>query len=370
MTSLEDQILAGRREVSADSVSMSISELTSLYKEGILDIRPEFQRLYRWDLEQKSRLVESVLLGIPLPSFFVAQSESGKWELVDGLQRTSTLLEMQGLLRAADGSELPPLIFAGTKHLPDLEGKSWTGVDCESDALTDAQKLDIRLSRLDIRIIKRDSDPKAKFDLFQRLNSLGSALTPQEIRNALITGINADCMSWLSDLAKRPSFVQLTNLSARQLLEQYDAELVLRFLMLHDFNVVGKRGGLGDFSSKMDDWTLNLAASFDERKGHLQNVFNTSFDSLQERSADAEIFRKWDNTRKSYRGGFSNSAYEVIACGAGFHVARKQAFRNDIDVAARNLWDKEAIKLGSSTGLATGDRLAKTIPFGRSYLCP
>lgn len=367
MSGLEEQILRGRREVSADSVSMSISELTSLYKEGVLDIRPEFQRLYRWDLEQKSRLVESVLLGIPLPSFFVAQSETGKWELVDGLQRTSTLLELQGLLKNADGDVMPPLVLAGTQHLTDLDGKVWDGASA-ADVLSEAQKLDIRLSRLDIRIIKRDSDPKAKFDLFQRLNSLGSALTGQEIRNALITGINADCMAWLSELAKAPSFVQLTNLSTRQLQEQYDAELVLRFLMLHDFQVQGKRGGLGDFSSKIDEWTLELATHFDDRSSDLKDVFYRTFDGLSARANDDEIFRKWDQARGSYRGGFSNTAFEVIALGAGYCVANGEDYRTDVGLAAKTLWTHEMPGLGSSTGLATGDRLAKTIPFGRKYM--
>ena len=108
MTSrLETEITNGRLEIAADTISMSISELTNLYHEGVLVIRPEFQRLFRWSQEQKSRLVESVLLGIPLPSLFVSQSDEGKWELVDGLQRVSTLLELQGHLKNPDGSVRP-----------------------------------------------------------------------------------------------------------------------------------------------------------------------------------------------------------------------------------------------------------------------
>ncbi len=124
---LEREISEVRLEIAADTISMSISELTSLYKEGILLIRPEFQRLFRWSNEQKSRLVESVLLGIPLPSLFVSQSESGSWELVDGLQRVSTLLQLQGVLVGADGSLLPPVRLTRTKFLEHLENHTWTG---------------------------------------------------------------------------------------------------------------------------------------------------------------------------------------------------------------------------------------------------
>ena len=159
MSDLDDQIQLARRTVQADSSSMSISEITNLYKEGVLVIRPEFQRLYRWTDDQKSRLVESILLGIPLPSIFIAQDPAGKWELVDGLQRISTLLELQGLLPGDNGKK-PPLKLKATTYLSDLEGKTWG--DREGDEyLTEAQKLDIRFSRLDLRIIKRSSDPKA-----------------------------------------------------------------------------------------------------------------------------------------------------------------------------------------------------------------
>src|SRR5690606_22986257 len=114
---LEEQIAGGRRDISSEGYSMSIGELTNLYREGELLIRPQFQRLFRWDDNQKSRLVESILLGIPLPSIFVAQEASGRWELVDGLQRVSTLLQLQGLLEQ-EGKVVAPLVLRGTRYLP------------------------------------------------------------------------------------------------------------------------------------------------------------------------------------------------------------------------------------------------------------
>jgi hypothetical protein len=72
---LEHEISEARRTISSDGYPMSIGELTNLYRSGELVIRPEFQRLFRWSTSQKSRLVESLLLGIPLPSIFVSQTE-------------------------------------------------------------------------------------------------------------------------------------------------------------------------------------------------------------------------------------------------------------------------------------------------------
>ena len=113
--SLEEQITETRRTISSDGYPMSVGELTNLYRDGELLIRPEFQRFFRWTSLQKSRLVESLLLGIPLPSIFVAQTEKGTWELVDGLQRVSTILQLQGELKGEDGKRLPPLILEETK---------------------------------------------------------------------------------------------------------------------------------------------------------------------------------------------------------------------------------------------------------------
>ena len=106
---LEAEISNARRTIATDGYPISFSELTSMYKDGELVIRPAFQRLFRWENDQKSNLVESILLGIPLPSIFVAQADDGTWELVDGLQRVSTILQLQGVLR-----DYPPLVLEGT----------------------------------------------------------------------------------------------------------------------------------------------------------------------------------------------------------------------------------------------------------------
>lgn len=360
---LEFEIAEARREVSADIISMSVSELTNLYKEGILIIRPEFQRLFRWTLDQKSKLIESMLLGIPIPSIFVSQDEHGRWELVDGLQRVSTLLEVQGLLPPKTGSQ-SELTLAATEYLPDLDGRTWSG----EKSLTEAQKLDLRLARLDLRVIKRGSDQKAKFDLFQRLNSYGSTLTTQEIRTALIAGMSSDTLAWLQNLSQHDSFVQSLSLGDRLLEEQFDLELLLRFLMLHNRAITGKRGGLGDFPTKLDNWALDLASNFPKNSGELESVFKQTFDAIAEYGSEL-VFRKWDSKFDSFRGGFSSTAFESLALGVGYHIANRTRFRTDLVEAAKELWITEIPEhLGTTTGLATGDRFAKTVPLGRNLM--
>src|SRR3712207_4411330 len=111
---------------------MSIGELLNLYKESELDIHPEFQRVFRWFPEQKSRLIESLLLGIPLPPIYVATNEVGTWEVIDGVQRLSTIFEFMGELvgpateDAQENTKKPELILSATKHLPELENSTYS----------------------------------------------------------------------------------------------------------------------------------------------------------------------------------------------------------------------------------------------------
>ena len=105
---IDDEIAGGRNEIRTDKLDMSFGEISNLYENKELIITPEYQRLFRWHPTQKSRFIESILLGIPTPAIFVAEDESGVWELVDGLQRVSTVLEFMGLLKNADGEQMPP----------------------------------------------------------------------------------------------------------------------------------------------------------------------------------------------------------------------------------------------------------------------
>lgn len=90
---LKEEIAEKRKEIIVDSYPMSIGEMMNLYRDGELDVHPEFQRFYRWDEEQKSKLIESILLGIPIPPIFVSQKINGKWDVIDGQQRLLVLCQ-------------------------------------------------------------------------------------------------------------------------------------------------------------------------------------------------------------------------------------------------------------------------------------
>jgi uncharacterized protein with ParB-like and HNH nuclease domain len=171
---------------------MSIGELAGIYERGEIDVHPKFQRILRWSDEQKTKLIESVLLRIPVPPIFVAQDSNGKWDVVDGVQRLGTILEFLGILKDPTDRLREPLILQGTKLLPELEGYSFSHPPTPEPAFDIPLQLDFKRSRLDIEIILKESDPSTKYELFERLNTGGSIASDQEVRNCVLVWINED----------------------------------------------------------------------------------------------------------------------------------------------------------------------------------
>lgn len=363
LADLENELEGARRTISTDGYPMSVGELTNMYIEGDLIISPPFQRLFRWDDDQKSRLIESILIGIPLPSVFVAQDADGRWELVDGLQRISTLLQLQGLL-SKEG--FPTLKLNGTKYLPSLNGLSWDNDDDSKSSLTPAQRRDIKRSKIDFKIVQRDSDPKTKFDLFQRLNSFGSKLSNQEIRNAQLYGVNSEFVQWLGSLASSDSFASVVQPSEKEVEQKYDEELVLRFLYLHtmESNEIAK---IRNFQDGLEEFAIGLALDFKpDYRERAEKIFRDTFDLLS--AEDEEILWRWDPAKKKFTRGFLNSSFEAIAISVGYFQHVGKEFRRDLRQCAIEIWSRPDMGGGFATGKSTEARLRRIVPIGREVI--
>lgn len=100
MTVTQEKILSdienSRNTLQTDKLDMSFGEIMNMYERDEIIINPDFQRLYRWTDYQKTRFIESVIIGIPIPPIFVAENSQGRWEVVDGLQRLSTIFSFSG----------------------------------------------------------------------------------------------------------------------------------------------------------------------------------------------------------------------------------------------------------------------------------
>ena len=369
---LKQEIAERRSEIHSDGYPMSIGELINLYRDGELDIHPEFQRYFRWSDEQKTRLIESILLGIPIPSIFVSQREDGVWDVIDGLQRLSTIFQLVGVLKDEHGSIIEPLVMMKTKYLPSLEGKQWETDDLENELGRDNQLI-IRRSKIDVKIILRESSESSKYELFQRLNTGGSQLTAQELRNVILITVNTDAYRWLKALATYPSFQTCIALSDRYMAEQYDVELALRFMVLRaaDEKTLRSIGDIGDF---LNDAALELAEPkwFRSFRKSEEVAFKTTFDLLDELLGDS-AFHRYDEIKARFTGGFSISAYETIAIGLGYHaekISKQRANFAKIKDNAQQLWSHKTFLDSSGSGVRASSRIPVIIPLGRELFGP
>ncbi len=364
--SLDQEIKDRRAEIRSDGYPMSIGELISVYQADEMDIHPEFQRFFRWSDEQKSRLIESILLGIPLPSIFVSQREDGVWDVIDGLQRLSTIFELVGILKKDNSEIFPPLTLRKTRYLPSMDGKKWED-DNPAISIGNTNRLLIRRSKIDVKIILRESSESSKYELFQRLNTGGSQLSDQEVRNVILITVNPDAYRWISELAQDENFQACIVLSDKMLSERYDLELVTRFLVFRNIeeNELRSVGNIGDF---LTDRISEMAQADDfqalrEREG---SVFKSTFDwlanSLEERS-----FRKYDLVKGKHLGGFLISAFESIALGIGHNVASYDSNMplQEVEDTGRGLWDNPEFLSHNGSGVDTRARLRFNIPLGR-----
>lgn len=170
--SLQEEIDKVRQEIKTDSYSMSIGELISLYEQGEIDIHPDFQRFFRWSNYQKSTFIESIILGIPIPPIFVSQRDDGIWDVVDGLQRLSTIYEFVGIVRKNKPDRHPYFFdLEATNYLPSLKGKKWNDPQDTENSLTQSQRLLIKRTKINVVIIAKINDSHGKYELFERFHS-------------------------------------------------------------------------------------------------------------------------------------------------------------------------------------------------------
>ena len=310
---LQDEIDKKSSEIYKEVYQMSIGELANLYKDQEVDVHPEFQRLYRWSEYQKTKLIESIMLNIPIPPIYVSQDEKGIWDVIDGVQRLSTIFQFMGILKDDEGVLVEPLVLLGTKDLPSFEGVQWEKEDDREHSFTPEQRLEFKRSRLDVTILKKSSDPKAKYELFQRLNTGGSHLSDQEVRNCLMIMENRDFYKFICELDKEQSFRSCISITDRKADEQFRLELIVRLLVAT--NIEWERSkDYKEMSELLDQEILLLCSKNDFDINEFREKFTATFDLLNA-ALNENTFKKYKKATQRFSGPFLISPYEVIAVG-------------------------------------------------------
>jgi Protein of unknown function DUF262 len=364
--SLEEEIAIARKEIVSDGYDMSVGELINLYKDNEIKIQPEFQRLFRWKETRKTRFLESILLGLPLPPIFVYQGADGVWELIDGLQRVSTILEFVGLLKDADGRLMPAQPLEGTRFLPSLADKKWlASSDDSDDGIGVAQQLQIKRARMRVEILKQESDPQAKFELFQRLNTGGQNLSPQEVRNCVGVMIDKSFQEWLVSRADTKNFGATIDQTPTAIERQSHVELALRFFA---FREVPYKLGL-DVHEYLDDSLIQLAKSQTFDRANELAVFDRTFALIHAAMGDG-AFRRWNGV--DFSGGFLMSVFEVVALGVSKNIDAIESLGNDqsgvfVKKKCIDLWADPTFSKYSGAGIRGTTRFANLLPMAANF---
>lgn len=366
---LAEEIQTARKKVVTDGYEMSMGEILNLYKDGELKIDPVFQRLFRWGDERKTRFIESLILGIPIPPIFVYQDENGVWELIDGLQRLSTVLQLTGDLTGDRANELGPLILNGTRFLPSLNGKRWKQSSPDADdGISQALQIEIKRSRVRVEILKSDSDVSAKFELFQRLNTGGASLTEQEVRNSIAVSIDRLFYNWLIDCSNEAAFITTTDQTEAALESQAGVELALRFFA---FCYVPYTSGM-DVHEYLDDALMKIATDKNFDRDSARETFTKTFQFLSD-SLGQTAFKRWNGN--NFAGKFLMSVFEVMSTGVAHNIKALESLtpqdRSDfIQEAARKLWNNPVFNQNSGAGIRGTTRLSRLLPIAAELLKP
>lgn len=361
---LKEEINDKRKEIVVDSYPMSIGEMMNLYKEGELDVHPEFQRFFRWEEEQKTKLIESILLGIPIPPIFVSQKTNGKWDVIDGQQRLSTILQFLQVLKREDNSQYEPLILSGTKFLPSLSGVRWD----DETKFTGEQKITFKREKLNFTIIKETGDnDTSKYEMFQRLNTGGTHLSPQELRNCLLIMINKPLYEIINEMHQNENYINCTPLTENQSEERYDLEMVVRFLLYTSFD--------NDFLQKLDkgrsmdvfltEELENCALNEDEKSvKEKQELFYKIFKLLDE-TYGSDVFRKYQEGK--FKGAVMLGAFESIIPGVYIHYKYWNEHREELKDKIIGIYNQDEYIRATRRGTRALDRMSQLIIFSRKW---
>ncbi len=363
---LTEEVNLKSKEIHTDGYPMSIGEISSLYRDKELDIHPEFQRIFRWNILQKSKLIESMLLGIPIPSVFVSQRDDGVWDVVDGLQRLSTIFEFMGILRDENSALFDGSTLVATPHLPSLEGKKWDNPLSPENELDTNLKLEFKRVKIDIKIVKKQSDKNVKYELFQRINTLGTRLSDQEVRNCLLIMVNKGFYFWLKELSTFQPFLETLSLAERLIDEQYHMELALRFFIYKNIDLDEIKGvyDLADFiTQKMIEYADSPHFNLEREKV----IFTKTFNYINETIGD-DAFKRFNTDKGIFQGRFLLSMYETIAVGVGKNITINDLTFSTQEVKEKvsSVWHNPDFQNRTGSGVSVSSRLPTLIPLGEN----
>jgi len=339
---LQQQLDGERRLVSFDSYDLSVRQLLDMFESGEIDVPPEYQRQFIWDESRESQLIESVLLGIPVPSLFMATNSDSTWEIVDGVQRLGTLAHFLGgatLLKKINRSSA--LKIEGLDKLSALNDTYYTD-------LPKSLQLMFSTRPMRVTVLNDKSDQNVRFDLFERLNTGGISLTNQEIRNCVYRGpFNED----IKRLSLDKNFMAVINLKSGDSKNGTAEEHALRFFAFYD--------QYKQFDHSVKDFLNNYMQHHALKKisPNLEKIFRLTFALLKKNLPKGVV--------RGNRGATPVNLFEGIAVGTALALKSGKPI---LEANLPELLDDQDLRVFTTGATNTKKAVVGRIEYVRDFL--
>ncbi|MGL5049510.1 MAG: DUF262 domain-containing protein [Fusobacteriaceae bacterium] len=309
---LNQELQENLKNINTKYLVMSLREIMSMFEEEEIKINPIYQRGFRWAQTDKTYLIESLILNFPIPPIFVYQRNDGIWELVDGLQRISTVLEFFGKLPENMINENNKLdkLSAG-KILTELEGIS------PDEFVTKHKDLALKLKKYPIHVVIIDAvenevnNGKFEYEVFRRLNTYGARLSKQEIRNVTIALRDESLYEMMDNFTKEKAFTDIFIFGGKKADERKDLEVLLQFYLLYNIDrYKEKLNKVYDLYDLLDDISIEITREemqvvLNEMKIYLEDIYKIVGEQKYS-------FQPYDDKKKKFSQGYQNHIFEIV----------------------------------------------------------
>ena len=267
--------------------TMTVDLLMERLKYNELDLSPDFQREKSiWNEGAQSRLIESLLIRIPIPAFYFDATNDEKWLVIDGVQRLTAfarfIIDKKTLKDLYP--ELEPLKLYNLEFLTDLNGSIF-------ENLPRPHQRRIMETQVNVYTIDPGTPPDVKSNIFKRINTGGLPLSEQEIRNALNTGPATELLFQLSQSEK---FLKATNRNIQDK-RRADQLCILRFMAFTLFPYPEPGDQKFDFNRVLDDTMVRMNRMSCKELETLENKFNKAMDAAYEIFGEFAFRRAYAN---------------------------------------------------------------------------
>jgi uncharacterized protein with ParB-like and HNH nuclease domain len=321
LAEVEDQIYSKRQNVRYDIRDFTVEQIVSKYQDGLDEEEdnfkiynyiyiPEYQRDFTWDLNRQSKLIESIILGLPIPLIFVAENKDSSWEIVDGSQRIRTLY-------AFVKNELR---LQGLQSLTTLNGYSFKGLE-------NTRQGKILNTALRIIVLAEETTDEVKKDMFERINRGSDLLKPMEKRKGIYPG---EFNKFIYQYCKtHDDFKELVKIDLWLENRQEREELLLRFFALSENDTYAKGVDIG-ISNYLNEYLDKKNKEFEKlepnKKTKLLELYTEKIDKV------VEFVKKYFpyGFRHKQNPQTKRSVFEAISVGVWLIFEKNTPIRKDL----------------------------------------